>query len=78
MEIFLLLLDDLDDLLHALRMSLRKLISFCIALSIFASIVISAMTWPWLVASLSAVLVLGIVIRDVMHGAQLPRLRTDP
>jgi hypothetical protein len=42
MEIFLLLLDDIDDLFHAFRMSLPKLFGFLVSAVIAAGVVASA------------------------------------
>ncbi len=78
MEIFLLLLDDLDDLFHALRVALPRFAGLLFALSVFAVTVFSAMRWPWLVASGALIAALGLAIHDVARGARAMRLKTDP
>lgn len=78
MEIFLLLVDDLDDLFHAFRMSLPKLFGFLIALSVFGATVFTSMRWPWLL--ISSVVVAGVVIsaRSVLRDTVPMRMKTDP
>lgn len=78
MEILLLLLDDLDDLLHALRMKLPRLAGFGIALALFAVLVISAMTWPWTMFAAVMSVALVLVVRSNTRIAQFPGLKTDP
>lgn len=81
MEIFLLLLDDLDDLFHALRMALPKIAGFGIALGLFAIVVISAMTWPWMLVSAAAFAALALGIRSsvrTLRSIRFPLLKTDP
>ena len=78
MEIFLLFLDDLDDLLHALRVSLPKIAGFGVALIVFASIVVSAMIWPWTVMSVSLLAALAMVILSSPRTVQFLRVKTDP
>jgi hypothetical protein len=78
MEIFLLLLDDLDDLFHAFRMSLPKVFGLMIALSLFGATVLASMRWPWLLVS--GVVVVGVIAssRTVLRDAVMLRMKTDP
>lgn len=78
MEIFLLLVDELDDLFHALRASLYKFTGFLIALSVFGAMVISAMTWPVTVASTAMLAALLLMIRNSTRDMTALRLKTDP
>jgi len=78
MEIFLLLLDDLDDLFHAFRMSLPKLFGLMIALSLFGAVVFTSMRWPWLLVS--GVFLVGVIVsaRTTIRDAVMLRMKTDP
>ncbi|MES1196149.1 MAG: hypothetical protein ABUL58_04305 [Steroidobacter sp.] len=78
MEILLLVLDDLDDLFHAFRMSLPKLFGFLIASSVFGATVFTSMRWPWLL--ISSVVIAGVIIsaRSVFRDAVPMRMKTDP
>lgn len=78
MEILLLLLDDLDDLLHALRMALPRLAGFGVALTLFAALVISAMTWPWTMFAAVTSAALVLVVRSNTRIAPFLGLKTDP
>jgi len=48
MEVVLLWLDNLDDLVGALRLRAHALLSFSGALALFALTVFAVMHWPWL------------------------------
>ena len=78
MEIFLLLLDEIDDLTHALRMLLPTLLGFLAALALFAMTVMSVMRWPWLfvIGGIAALLVMA--VRGAIRAGLLARLKTDP
>ncbi len=57
MEIFLLLLDELDDAAAILRARLPQLLGLLMALGLFALTVLAALQWPALVlAGLAATL----------------------
>jgi hypothetical protein len=47
MEVVLLWLDNLDDLVGALRSRAHALLSFSAALALFALTVFAVMQWPW-------------------------------
>ena len=49
MEIFLLLLDELDDAAAILRARLPQLLGLLMALGLFALTVLAALQWPGLV-----------------------------
>jgi len=78
MEIFLLIADDIDDRLHALRMGLPKLFGFFIALCIFAATVLAVIRWPWIVASGTLLLALIFAVRTVPRDQLGLRFKTDP
>ncbi|MES1196498.1 MAG: hypothetical protein ABUL58_06090 [Steroidobacter sp.] len=78
MEIFLLLLDDLDDLFHAFRVSLPKLFGFLTALSLFGATVFTSMRWPWLLISGALLVALVVAVRSVARDAVTLRMKTDP
>lgn len=79
MEIFLLLVDDLDDLFHAFRMSLLpRLIGLLTACGAFAAAVFGALSWPLATVSIAMVIALVFAIRNTARDVTLPRLKTDP
>ncbi|MGC3983042.1 MAG: hypothetical protein QM808_17450 [Steroidobacteraceae bacterium] len=73
MEIFLLLLDDLDDAVATLRALLPQLLNFLLACGLFALSVVAAMSWPILAASAVAV----IAVVSVLVAGE-PTLRLKP
>lgn len=77
MEVFLLWLDDLDDLIGSVRMLWPALLSFACALALFALTVFAVMQWPWLLA-VAGTLGLGISIARGVNAAGATRLNTDP
>ena len=77
MEVFLLWLDNLDDLVGSVRLLWPAMLSFAIALALFVATILVVMQWPWLLA------VVGIVGFGAMAGRALQsavtaRLNTDP
>jgi len=79
MEIFLLLVDDLDDLFHAFRMSLLpKLIGLLTACGAFAAAMFGALSWPLATISIAMIAVLIFAIRSSARSVVIPRLKTDP
>jgi len=76
MEIFLLLLDELDDAAAILRVLWSRFLGFFVACGLFASSVMVAMHWPML----AALLVIGAVVWAVLPAIaiRLPRFKTDP
>jgi len=78
MEIFLLLLDDLDDLFHAFRLSLPKLFGFLAACSLFGATVFTTMRWPWLLIFGMLLIAVSLAVRSVARDTTATRLKTDP
>jgi hypothetical protein len=76
MEIFLLLLDELDDAVAMLRVLASRFAGFFIACVLFAVSVMAAIRWPLL----AAVLVFASVIWATMPAisSKVPRFKTDP
>jgi membrane associated rhomboid family serine protease len=80
MEIFLLLLDELDDAAAILRVLWSRFLGFFVACGLFASSVMVAMHWPIYWPILAAVLVIGAVVGATLpaRSIRLPRFKTDP
>jgi fatty acid desaturase len=76
MEIFLLLLDELDDAAAVLRVWCAQLAGFFIACVAFVSSILAIMHWPML----AALLLVGAAIwaGSVVTHIRLPRFKTDP
>jgi len=77
MEVVLLWLDNLDDLVGALRSRAHALLSFSAALALFALTVFAVMQWPWLLA-VSAIAGLAIFAARAVNAAVGTRLNSDP
>ncbi|MGD9843139.1 MAG: hypothetical protein AB7F79_00120 [Steroidobacteraceae bacterium] len=77
MEIFLLLLDEIDDATAVLRGYMPRLMGLLLACGLLAVSVWSFMRWPWLVAGLLLVALLLSTI-SMLRLKSLPRLKTDP
>jgi len=77
MEVVLLWLDNLDDLVGALRLRAHALLSFSGALALFALTVFAVMHWPWLLA-VCAIAGLAIVAARAVNAAVATRLNSDP
>lgn len=77
MEVFLLWLDDLDDLIGSVRLLWPALLSFICALALFVLTVFAVMQWPWLLAT-AAVLGIGLVLSRLIGQALAARLNTEP
>jgi len=79
MEIFLLLVDDLDDLFHAFRMSLLpRLLGLFAACGAFAAALIGALSWPVTTVAVVGLAALIMAIRTTARSIVIPRLKTDP
>ncbi len=76
MEIFLLLLDELDDAAATARMLLPRVMGFLLACAVFALTIAAALRWPGL-----AVITLLSVLLAILPPLRLKpvlRLKTDP
>lgn len=77
MEIFLLLLDELDDAAASLRMLWPQFLSFALACSLFSLTILAAMQWP----NVAAVILLVAMVLTSVSALRLrlvPRFKTDP
>ncbi len=76
MEIFLLLLDEIDDAVATLRMLWSRLLGFFIACGLFALSIVTAMHWP----VLAVVALLCVIAWTALHATVFTRQRfkTDP
>lgn len=77
MEIFLLLLDELDDAVASARMLLPRILGFLLACGAFGLSVLVALQWPNL-ALLVLFSAIALALLPLMHSLSLPRLKTDP
>ena len=78
MEIFLLLLDELDDAVATLRALWWQLWSFALAVGLFALCVWAATRWP-LMAAGGVLLAVSIwAVPSLSRIKPLPRFKTDP
>lgn len=77
MEIFLLLLDELDDAAATARVFLPRVLGFLLACAAFASTIAAAIHWPnlTLVVLVSALLV---ALWPTLRLKPFLRLKTDP
>jgi len=76
MEIFLLLLDELDDAAATVRMLLPRILGFLMACGAFALSVAAAIHWPAL--ALVVLLALLLAALPTLRTRPLLRLKTDP
>lgn len=76
MEVVLLWLDNLDDLVGALRLRLHALLSFGCALALFAVTVFAVMQWPWLLA-IGGIAGLAIFAARAVNTSVATRLKSD-
>ncbi|MGE0114728.1 MAG: hypothetical protein AB7T07_07570 [Steroidobacteraceae bacterium] len=74
MEIFLLLLDELDDAAASLRMLWRQLLGFLLACGLFAMSILTAMRWPLLAVAV----ILLLALLPVLRRKPIYRYRMDP
>lgn len=77
MEVFLLWLDDLDDLVGSIRMLWPACLSFLGALTLFVLTIFGVMEWPWLLA-IAGVLVMGALGARAVQDLVAARLNSDP
>jgi uncharacterized membrane protein len=77
MEIFLLLLDELDDAAATARMLLPRVLGFLLALGVFALSIVIALYWPGLAIAV-LLLVLSVAILPALRQTPFLRVKTDP
>jgi hypothetical protein len=77
MEIFLLLLDEIDDAATALRVLWSQLFGFLLACGLFALSIWAAMRWP-ILAMLALFVALAWAALPVLRIGSLSRFKTDP
>lgn len=76
MEIFLLLLDELDDAVATLRMLWSRLLGFFVACGLFALSIVTAMHWP--VLAVIALLCVAVWATVPATSIVRQRFKTDP
>lgn len=77
MEIFLLLLDELDDAAASLRMLWPQLLGFALACGLFSLSILAVMQWP----NVAAVILLVAMVLTTVSALRLRpvlRFKTDP
>lgn len=77
MEIFLLLLDELDDAAATARMLLPRVLGFLLALGVFALSVGAALYWPVLAITV-LLLALSVALVSALRLTPILRVKTDP
>ena len=77
MEIFLLLLDELDDATATLRMWLPSIMGLLLACGLFALSICAAMRWP-VIAALTLLLAVLVTLLPTLNLKPLLRFKTDP
>ncbi len=77
MEIFLLILDEIDDAVAVLRMLLPRLLGLTVAVALFVSSIAAAMRWPAVAIGVLLVAMLALLLPAARQTLAL-RFKTDP
>lgn len=77
MEIFLLLLDELDDAAATARLLLPRVVGFLLAIGLFVLSIAAVLRWPHL-AIAALLLGLPVVVLPALRLKPLLRFKADP